>query len=138
MIEAKLTEDGRDPLRTQVVLQEVAGGFCISLQDESGVFQEFDPPEHHPTASESSSEDEGESESETVTALREEIAQQKAELEEQKDKTRDLWRLNCEQLAELDNSLAEKDEEIGKLRDEVTRLRRSSPSHSSEAVSVES
>ena len=48
-----------------------------------------------------------------------------------------LWRLNCEQLAEFDSSLAEKDEEIASLRDEVSRLHRSSPSDSLEAASAE-
>ena len=36
MIEGKLTEAGRDLLRTQVVLREVEQGTHISLQDESG------------------------------------------------------------------------------------------------------
>ena len=70
MIEAKITEDSRDSLRTQVVLREVAGGFRISLQDESGLFQEFEPPERwDPPASESSSESEDEPESAALTAL---------------------------------------------------------------------
>ena len=45
MIEAKLTESGRDPLRTQVLLHDVEGGVCIGLRDESGVFHEVPPPE---------------------------------------------------------------------------------------------
>ena len=43
MIEAKITEDSRDSLRTQFVLREVAGGFRISLQDESGCFRSSNP-----------------------------------------------------------------------------------------------
>ena len=82
-------------------------------------------------------EDEEESEPEIVASLRAEIVQQ-AELETQKAKTGDLWRLNCEQLAEMDGSLVEKDEEISRLKDEVARLRRSSPSDNSEGASVES
>ena len=136
MIEGRLMEADRDPLRTQVVLREVGQGTHISLQDESGVFQEIellDPGETlHPSLSESEEE---ESEPEIVASLRAEIAQLKAELEKQKVKTRNLWRTNCDQLAEADGSLAEKDEEISRLRDEVTRLRRSSPS---ESASVES
>ena len=38
----------------------------------------------------------------TLTAK---IAQLRAELERQKAKTMDLWRVNCEQLAEMDGSL---------------------------------
>ena len=138
MIEGRLTEAGHNPLRTQVVLREVEGGTHISLQDESGVFHEFEPPEPEDLPHARLSESEGEPESETLLALRAEIAQLKVELEEQKTKTRDLWRLNCEQLAELDGSLAEKDEEITRLKDEVARLRRSSPSDASEGTSVES
>ena len=82
-------------------------------------------------------EDEEESEPEIVASLRAEIVQQ-AELETQKAKTGDLWRLNCEQLAEMDGRLVEKDEEISRLKDEVARLRRSSPSDNSEGASVES
>ena len=73
-----------------------------------------------------------------VTLLKAELEKQKAELERQRTKTRDLWRLNCEQLADFDSSLAEKDEEIASLKDEVSRLHRSSPSASSEATSAES
>ena len=45
MIEGRLTEDGRDPLRTQVVLCEVDNGTHMSLQDETVVFMEVEPPE---------------------------------------------------------------------------------------------
>ena len=73
---------------------------------------------------------------EIVASLRAEILQLKAELETQKANTRDLWRLNCEQLAEMDGSLVEKDDEISRLKDEVARLRRSSPSDTSKSTSV--
>ena len=39
MIEAKLVEDGRD-----LLLMETEQGTCVSLQDESGMFWEFDTP----------------------------------------------------------------------------------------------
>lgn len=48
-------------------------------------------------------------------------------MEAQKVRIRELWRLNCEQLADMDSSLAEKDEKISCLRDEVTHLCASSP-----------
>ena len=44
LIEGKLEEASHDPLHTQVVLREVEGGTHISLQDETGVFEEIDPP----------------------------------------------------------------------------------------------
>ena len=122
MIEVRLTEDGRDPLRTQLLLHDVEGDVCISLRNEAGVFQEVQPPEREgPPTARIQSEEDG-SDSETVAELQAEIVQHKAELERQRAKTKDLWRLNCEQLAEFDSSLAEKDEEISSLRDEVSRL----------------
>ena len=39
-----------------------------------------------------------------------------------------MWRLNCEQLAEMDKTLTEKDDEINRLKEELNRSRRSSPS----------
>ena len=45
MIDRKLTEASRDAQHTQVVLREVEHGTHISLQDETGIFSEFAPPE---------------------------------------------------------------------------------------------
>ena len=126
----------------QVVLHEVERGTLVCLQDESGVFREIEPPEpddpEDSVHSSLSAGGEEEAEPEVVASLRAEIVQLEAELETQKSKTRDLWRLNYEQLADMDGSLVEKDEEISRLRDEVARLRRSSPSDTSESASVES
>ena len=137
MIEGKLTEAGRDPLRTQVVLREVDRGIHLSLQDETGVFSEFEPPQPEDLPPPDSSGGEGGEESEPevpelVVELRAEVAQLKMELEVQKTRTKDTWKLSCEQLAEMDNELSEKDEEIGRLREELARLRRRSPSAGSE------
>ena len=63
-----------------------------------------------------------------VVALRTEVDQLRRELETQKGKLREMWRLNCEQLAEMDFLLVEKEEENICLRGQLTRLRRSSPS----------
>ena len=61
MIEGRLMEADCDPLRTQVVLREVGQGTHISLQDESGVFQEIEPLDPgetlHPSLSESEEEE---------------------------------------------------------------------------------
>ena len=127
LIEGKLTETGRDPLRTQVVLHEEERGTHLSLRDETGVFQEFDPPQpddpHRPEPLEVKDVEGG---SETVVALRTEVNQLRRELETQRGKLRELWRLNCEQLAEMDTLLTEKEENT-RLRGELTRLRGSSP-----------
>ena len=51
-------------------------------------------------------------EPQVVASSRAETAQLEWKLEEQRAKTRELWRLNCEQLAEMDETLVEKDQEI--------------------------
>ena len=43
LIEGKLTEDGRDPLRMQVVLSMEERCVYMPLQDETGVFLEIKP-----------------------------------------------------------------------------------------------
>ena len=48
MIEGELTEGGRDPLRTQVVLRTEERGVYMTLQDEAGVFLEIEPLAHPP------------------------------------------------------------------------------------------
>ena len=53
-----------------------------------------------------------------VRELREEVERLKVEL---------LWKLNCYQLAEMDSSLLQKEEEIGSLRAEVAQLHGTSP-----------
>ena len=133
MVEGKLTGADRDPLRTQVVLREVDCGTHISLQDETGVFSEFEPPQPEDLPPPDSSGGEGGEESEPevpelVVELRAEVTQLKMELEVQKTRTKDMWKLSCEQLAEIDNELSEKDEEIGRLRVELARLRKRSSS----------
>ena len=46
LIDGKLGEMGRDPMNTQVVLEEgEGGGTHLSLQDAEGVFLRVEPPE---------------------------------------------------------------------------------------------
>ena len=59
-------------------------------------------------------------------SLRAEV--ERLKLESQTVRTRDMWRLNYEQLAEMDKTLTEKDDEINRLKEELNRSRRSSPS----------
>ena len=83
LIEGKLTEVGRDPLHTQVLLREVEHGTHMSLQDETGVFSEFEPPEPLPSdASEGEDDEDLGTEPEVVTALR--TDQLRKELEAQR------------------------------------------------------
>ena len=43
VIDGRLTELGRDPLNTQVLLQERESGVWVCLQDAGGVFLETEP-----------------------------------------------------------------------------------------------
>ena len=136
MIEGRLTERGRDPLHTQVVLRTVEHSVHLSLQDETGVFEEFEPPEpeepedplRSDTSEADSSDAEEAAEAALVAPLRAQVAQLEQELEAQKTRTKDVWRQGCEQVTEMDQVLSEKDNEIGRLRDEVARLRGRIPS----------
>ena len=131
IIEGKLTEAGHDPLRTQVVLREVEGGTHIDLQDEMGVFVEIEPPEpESPPAVESDREEDDTD----VAAFKAEIEQLRRELDEHKGRTREMWRMNCEQVAELDALLSEKEDKNARLKEEIARLNASSPSVISEGL----
>ena len=108
MIEGKLAKAGRDPLRTQLLLPTVEHGVHISLQDETGVFEEIEPPEPEdpPLVDPPHNGEEGEEEEPAVvTQLRTEVERLTTELEAQKTQVRKLWKLNCEQLAEMYSSL---------------------------------
>ena len=142
MIEGKLSDGGHDPLRTQVVLCEVERGTLVCLRDESGVFREIEPLRARRsgrlTQLQLGRKGRGRIRARDGGVTESRSCPLKAELETQKGKTRDLWRLNCKQLAEMDGSLVRKDEEISPLKDEVARLRRSSPLDAPESASVES
>ena len=116
MIEGKLTEGGRDPLQTQVVLRTEERGVHMTLQDEDGVFLVIEPlPIEDPPPDDPEDADGGEGEAPepaVVGELRVEVERLKTELEAQKSRVRELWKLNCKQLADMDSSLLQKDEEI--------------------------
>ena len=134
MIKGTLSEEGHDPLQTQVVLRTVEHGVHITLQDETGVFKEIEPPdpEESPPV-DPPREEHGEEDGEpaVVAELRAEVERLTIELESRKNRVRELLKLNCEQLAEMDSSLLQKDE-ISRLKAEVARSRATSSStHSS-------
>ena len=84
----------------------------MSLRGERGVFQEFDSPEpDDPHRSESLEVEDKEEGSEIVVALRTYVNQLRRELGNKRANYREMWRLNCEQLAKMDILLAEKEEE---------------------------
>ena len=56
------------------------------------------------------------------TGLKAEVSELKARIEREKSKYKELWKLNCEQLAEYDAGTIEKDDEIGHLKARVDEL----------------
>ena len=140
LIEGKLGDMGHDPRNTQAVLHEAETGVNISLQDADGVFltvkpiivdlgKPDDPPEE--TIGEGGTESEDEGVEELKAALREaqeqqaakeiEIARLQEQLEKEKEKYRKLWSLHCTQLTEFDNTILDKDKEIGQLKARLHR-----------------
>ena len=130
MIRSKLTDDGRQPRNVQLVVGERK----LKLRDEDGVFLELDsgdPSEEHLEEEESEeasqpSEDHTREEFERLTAerddLRAQLSGQQEEVQRQKERYTQLWRLSCEQLEEFDKTLEDKDAQIRTLLDRVQQL----------------
>ena len=141
LIEGKLGEMGYDSMNTQVRLVESEHGVIASLLDADGVFLEVNPENHAgeegEVEAEESSEEGEEVERSEVEALRlalqaaeqaaeearrvleDEVAELQRKLEREKAKSRDLWKMNCVQLTDFDETLIEKDEEIARLKRQV-------------------
>ena len=79
------------------MLRSVAHGTHLSLQDETGVFAEYKPPEPPEPPTHDAPEDGGEGkdsgESDLVASLRVEVEELRGELEAQKAK---MWKLSCD------------------------------------------
>ena len=114
----------RDPKNTQVLVQEDEHGVRVFLQDADGVFLEVEPE-----ADEGDGSGEGDGDGirtgdveglrlelqavkDAQEALEKEVTELRQKLEREKAKSKNLWELNCAQLAEFDSTLMEKDEEI--------------------------
>ena len=141
VVEGKLGELGRDPRNTQVCWVEVEDGLKVTLKDADGVFLEVEPEESG--AQEEEEEEQVEVEAGDVDALRQELEEVKAarasleaelttlrqKYEREKAKAKDLWSVNCAQLAEFDETLLEKEEEITQLRDQLAATKRAGARH---------
>ena len=141
VVEGKLGELGRDPRNTQVCWVEVEDGLKVTLKDADGVFLEVEPEESG--AQEEEEEEQVEVEAGDVDALRQELEEVKAarasleaelttlrqKYEREKAKAKDLWSVNCAQLAEFDETLLEKEEEITQLRDQLAAAKRAGARH---------
>ena len=118
MVEGKLAEAGREPRNVQVVLGSGTPRSAFVLQDESGEFltieeeaaEEPPDPEHQ-----DGGEEEGTLQAE-LEAAKVENTELRRQLDHEKTRLRELWRTNCQCLAEYDEILAQKDTEIERLK----------------------
>ena len=126
LVDGRLTELGREPRNTQVHVQKSG---VIELVDAEGVFLQIEedlPP--LPLTSEESESDSPEDEADLQAlkkalfdveanrdALQEEVTRLTAEVEKLSKQCKELWNLNCSQMAEFDEILSAKDEEIATL-----------------------
>jgi len=118
-----------------VVLREVELGIHMSLQDETGAFHEIEPPEPDPDPA-SDQEHGDEQSTDDVEVLRAMVERLESELEAQKNLTKNMWQMSCQQIAEMDSALSRKDEEISQLRSELARVQQPSPGARSEVSEV--
>lgn len=124
MVEGKMAELGREPQNVQVVLGATPLD-AFSLLDADGPFltveaEEEAPEEERPELSDAESErSEGE-----LQGLREELEAVRAEneglreqLDHEKMRVREVWRTNCQCLAEYDQLIGQQEAEIKRLKD---------------------
>ena len=125
---------GHDSMNTQVRLVESEHGVIASLLDADGVFLEVQPEKHAGEKGEVEAEESSEEGEEVVRSevealwlalqaaeearrvLEDEVTELQQKLEREKAKSRDLWKMNCVQLTDFDETLIEKDKEIARLR----------------------
>jgi hypothetical protein len=144
MIEGRLTDQGEDPMSVQMAFSDTEAGVVIELRNADGIFLTIDPEDEEreePGGGErgtssplpgSASESDGEPprEDPRIAELRGEVAQLteqnttlslevsglREEVKSEKQRYRDMWRLNCQQLLELEEMISERDGEIEALR----------------------
>ena len=150
MIEGKLTESGREPRNVQVVVgnSEASAGASLALWDDEGEFLQAEPEEETTEEQREPAdlESEPDGEEEEIRSLRAALREATTENESlraqvsslsgmvMKEKTRakEMWRANCEYLAEHDELIAAKDAEIESLKSQLLAMeqqtRESTPS----------
>lgn len=162
LIEAVISEGGHEPQNVQVLIQDSEDGAVMCLQDVDGVFLKAKRLESgaEETRTEagvtgaSGGDGEGASIATGLEGLRGELAAEKqaraelqarvSRLEEQlakeKRRTQELWKINCAQLTEFEDALAEKDGEILALQESLAVTQDHTPltNHCGKAPPVDS
>ena len=143
MVDGKLTDEGRDVMNVQVILQGTDSRCEFTLEDEDGQFltvpaaeqDEHDAElpselgEHGQSEDENEDQQRGEVEGlqEENQSLRDEVSALQQKLEDEKTRFRDLWRTNCKCLAEYDALVASRDDQIEELKRQLRAHRSGSP-----------
>ena len=149
MIDAKLSDGGREPSNVQVLMDGDTAGSPMALMDETGIFLEIPEEEETPAMDQEAAEDpenvtesEGELEKELtavqqeVEALQEELTAAKervhslegevsnyqAKLGDEKIRYKQLWKINCDSAMQYDVFLCEKDDEICELKQRLAEI----------------
>ena len=150
MIKGWLTEMSKEPQHVQVLVTGESGHIHLQLQDADGPFLDVEPGEEQTEKDDGSSthnddkcDEEQDLESalqesrELATQLQEEMSALKAQLEQERERVKEVWHNSCNQLREFDEALESKDEEITYLKSMLEGL---SPeeTHGMQPVSVQS
>ena len=140
IVEGKLREMGHEPGNLQVAVEESPTTETLQLLNAYGpiVTVRYDKPlqalkeeiDHRPQSRSSLSSVEADQVLlEQVQTLREErdelqeeVTQLQGKLEVEKQRVRELWQGNCEQSAQMDLILQDKDAEIAELREQLAAL----------------
>ena len=129
MIDGKLTEAGRDVMNVQVVLISAQPSCEFHLEDADGKFltvPEAEPgddddhmPSEHPETEEGDTKEALEVLKGENQALLDRVSRLESQLEDEKVRFRELWRTNCQCLAEYDAMVTAKDKEIKELEQQL-------------------
>ena len=125
MIDGKLTEEGKEVRNVQVVLGGADPTSEFALEDEEGRFL-IVPATEEENRRDGEEQDanilkrELDTLAEENQSLKAEVSGLKDKLHEEKARIRDLWRTNCQCMAEYDDEIAAKDNEIEELRHQLS------------------
>ena len=136
LVEGQVEDLGHEPRQTQVVLTEVEHGVKVCLRDADGTFLTVEPlldaTEPQDETQETTGEDRETADTATLrealraaeeaqAALQVEVNNLRQQLTQEGDKYKQLWGLNCLQMAEFEQVLSEKEEELKGLRQKLPR-----------------
>ena len=134
MIDGKLTEAGRDVMNVQEVLVSAQPSCEFHLEDADGKFltvpeaQPGDDNDHTPSEHPETGEGDTKEALEVLKGENQALLDRlESQLEDEKVRFRELWRTNCQCLAEYDAMVTAKDKEIEELEQQLRGRSGTSP-----------